>query len=112
MSVLSLRYAHAFASVAASAHLDAAAAQQQLDDFGGTLAGSRELREVLMNPSIATDQKLKVLDAELFADMFLSMIQGSTHLKRLLGIGAPLTKKQMQSRVRYAVDLFLTAHAI
>jgi F-type H+-transporting ATPase subunit delta len=63
MSVLSLRYAHAFASVAASSHLDAAAAQQQLDDFNGTLAGSRELREVLMNPSIGTEQKLRVLDA-------------------------------------------------
>jgi F-type H+-transporting ATPase subunit delta len=63
MSVLSLRYAHAFASVAASSHLDVAAAQQQLNDFSGTLAGSRELREVLMNPSIANDQKLKVLDA-------------------------------------------------
>jgi F-type H+-transporting ATPase subunit delta len=63
MSVLSLRYAHAFASVAASSHLDVAAAQQQLSDFSGTLAGSRELREVLMNPSIANEQKLKVLDA-------------------------------------------------
>jgi len=63
MSVLSLRYAHAFASVAATSHLDAAAAQQQLDDFSKTFAGSRELREVLMNPSIANDQKLKVLDA-------------------------------------------------
>jgi F-type H+-transporting ATPase subunit delta len=63
MSAVSLRYAHAFASVAASAHLDATAAQQQLNDFAGTLAGSRELREVLMNPSIPTDQKLKVLDA-------------------------------------------------
>ena len=62
MSVLSLRYAHAFASVAASSHLNTAAAQQQLDDFSGTLAGSRELREVLMNPSITTEQKLKVLD--------------------------------------------------
>jgi F-type H+-transporting ATPase subunit delta len=63
MSVLSLRYAHAFASVAASSRLDVAAAQQQLDDFSKTLAGSRDLREVLMNPSIANDQKLKVLDA-------------------------------------------------
>jgi F-type H+-transporting ATPase subunit delta len=63
MSVLSLRYAHAFASVATSSHLDTAAAQQQLDDFSKTLAGSRELREVLMNPSIAAEQKLKVLDA-------------------------------------------------
>jgi F-type H+-transporting ATPase subunit delta len=63
MSVVSLRYAHAFASVAASSHLDANAAQQQLDDFAGTLAGSHQLREVLMNPSITTEQKLKVLDA-------------------------------------------------
>jgi F-type H+-transporting ATPase subunit delta len=63
MSVLSLRYAHAFASVAASSHLDTTAAQQQLNDFSGTLAGSRELREVLMDPSIANEQKLKVLDA-------------------------------------------------
>jgi F-type H+-transporting ATPase subunit delta len=63
MSVLSLRYAHAFASVAASSHLDTAAAQQQLRDFSGTLAGSRELREVLMDPSIPNEQKLKVLDA-------------------------------------------------
>jgi F-type H+-transporting ATPase subunit delta len=63
MSALTLRYAHAFASVAASNHLDANAAQQQLRDFSETLAGSRELREVLMNPSIVNEQKLKVLDA-------------------------------------------------
>ncbi len=63
MSVISLRYAHAFASVAESSHLDTGAAQQQMKDFAGTLAGSRELREVLMNPSIANEQKLKVLDA-------------------------------------------------
>jgi F-type H+-transporting ATPase subunit delta len=63
MSVLSLRYAHAFASVADSSNLDTTAAQQQLDDFSKTFAGSRELREVLMNPSIPNEQKLKVLDA-------------------------------------------------
>jgi F-type H+-transporting ATPase subunit delta len=63
MSVISLRYAHAFASVAESSHLDSGAAQQQMKDFAGTLADSHELREVLMNPSIANDQKLKVLDA-------------------------------------------------
>ncbi len=63
MSALTLRYAHAFASVAASNHLDANAAQQQLRDFSDTLADSHELREVLMNPSIANEQKLKVLDA-------------------------------------------------
>ncbi len=63
MSVVALRYAHAFASVVASQNLDAEAAQQQLRDFCGTFQGSRELREVLMDPAIARDQKLKVLDA-------------------------------------------------
>ena len=63
MSALTLRYAHAFASVAASNHLDVQAAQQQLRDFSDTFADSEELREVLMNPSIAGEQKLKVLDA-------------------------------------------------
>ncbi|MDQ2835235.1 MAG: ATP synthase F1 subunit delta [Acidobacteriota bacterium] len=63
MSVLSLRYAHAFASVATQNHLDPTAAQQQLADFSGTLADSRQLREVLMSPAIETATKLKVLDA-------------------------------------------------
>jgi len=63
MSVISLRYAHAFAAVAAASHLDTNAAQQQLNDFAQTLAGSHELREVLMNPSIPSAQKLRVLDA-------------------------------------------------
>ena len=63
MSVIALRYANALSLVAGSSKLDVKAAQQQLDDFAGTLSGSRELREVLMNPSIATEQKLKVLDA-------------------------------------------------
>ncbi|HMH13105.1 MAG TPA: ATP synthase F1 subunit delta [Edaphobacter sp.] len=63
MSVVALRYAHAFASVAASTRIDTNAAQQQLRDFSGTLADSHDLREVLMNPSIAVEQKHKILDA-------------------------------------------------
>ena len=63
MSVVALRYAHAFAEVVESQKLDVAAAQQQLEDFRGTFKASRELREVLMNPAIAGEQKLKVLDA-------------------------------------------------
>jgi F-type H+-transporting ATPase subunit delta len=63
MSVIALRYAHAFASVVASQKLDADAAQQQLEDFRQTFQGSRELREVLADPVIPREQKLKVLDA-------------------------------------------------
>ncbi len=61
--VYALRYAHAFAAVAASAQLDVAAAQKQMQDFVDLFRGNRELREVLENPSIPTDQKLAVLDA-------------------------------------------------
>ena len=63
MSAITLRYAHAFASVVASQKLDTAAVMQQLEDFNQTFHGSRELREVLMNPAISSDQKLKVVDA-------------------------------------------------
>jgi F-type H+-transporting ATPase subunit delta len=57
------RYARAFAEVAESARLDAAAAQQQIRSFAETLEGSGELREFLENPSIEIPKKLKVLDA-------------------------------------------------
>lgn len=63
MSVVTLRYAHAFASVVEAQKIDSEAAQQQLRDFRDTFQGSRELREVLMDPAIPRDQKLKVLDA-------------------------------------------------
>lgn len=62
-SVFALKYAHAFANVAASAGLDVSAAQQQMRDFAETLNGSAELREVLMDPSVPSDQKLDVVDA-------------------------------------------------
>ncbi len=63
MSVLALRYAHAFASVASSNNIDTNVVHQQLNDFSDTLAESRALREVLANPAIPSDEKLKVLDA-------------------------------------------------
>jgi len=63
MSVVALRYANAFADVTKSRQLDIPAVERQLGDFKATLAGSQDLREVLMDPSIARTQKLKVLDA-------------------------------------------------
>jgi len=63
MAAVTLRYARAFASVAASMHLDLAAAQQQMRDFAATLAGSHDLREFLADPSAPSEQKLRVLDA-------------------------------------------------
>ena len=61
-SVFAPKYAHAFASVVASAGLDASAAQEQMKDFEETFSGSRELREILEDPSVPSEQKLSVLD--------------------------------------------------
>lgn len=57
------RYARAFAEIAESAKLNVAEAQQQMNDFAETLAGSSELRAVLSNPSLEFAGKLKILDA-------------------------------------------------
>lgn len=62
-AVYAIRYAHAFASVAASNNMDVAAAQQQMRDFAGTFSDSPQLREVLTDPSIPAEQKLSVIDA-------------------------------------------------
>lgn len=62
MPVYSLRYARAFDQVATAAQLDTDQAQAQMHDFVATLSSSRDLREVLMDPSIPNEQKLRVLD--------------------------------------------------
>jgi F-type H+-transporting ATPase subunit delta len=63
MAVVTLRYAHALEAVVGSARLDAGAALGQLQDFSATLAGSAELREILGDPSLPREQKLRILDA-------------------------------------------------
>ena len=56
------RYARAFADVVASAHLDAAALDAQFNDFLGTWDGSKELRELFINPAVPALQKVAILD--------------------------------------------------
>lgn len=63
MALFAARYAQAFAEVVTAEKLDVAAVRQQLADFSATLAGSKNLCEVMGNPSIPKDQKLKVVDA-------------------------------------------------
>jgi F-type H+-transporting ATPase subunit delta len=60
---IALRYAQAFADVVKSHKLDALATQKQLTGFYEIMAESDALREVLNNPAIPNDQKLRVLDA-------------------------------------------------
>ena len=62
MAAFASRYARAFADVVASARLDTAAIDRQINDFLGTWDGSRELREVFEDPSIPAVQKVATLD--------------------------------------------------
>jgi len=62
MAAFASRYARAFADVVASAHLDAAALDHQLNDFLATWDGSRQLREVFENPAIPAPEKVGILD--------------------------------------------------
>jgi len=62
MAAVDSRYARALAAVVAEQKLDAQAVQTQLNDFAATLEDSAELREILQDPSIPEEQKLKVLD--------------------------------------------------
>jgi len=63
MAEFATRYANAFAQVVDAAKIPFADAESQLKDFAETLAESAQLREVLADPSIPVDQKIKVIDA-------------------------------------------------
>ena len=56
------RYARAFADVVASAHLNATALDRQFNDFLGTWDGSKDLRELFINPAVPATQKVSILD--------------------------------------------------
>jgi F-type H+-transporting ATPase subunit delta len=62
MSVFAARYARALADVVLDAKLNTAEVEQQLEDFAATFAGSKDLREILLNPSIPAQKRVAILD--------------------------------------------------
>ena len=62
MSAFAARYARAFADVVLEAKLNPSEVEQQLKDFAATFAGSKDLREVLLNPSIPVAKRVSILD--------------------------------------------------
>ena len=63
MAAFAAGYARALSEALTAANADVSAAQQKLQDFSGTFSGSNELREVLANPGVPHEQKLRVIDA-------------------------------------------------
>jgi F-type H+-transporting ATPase subunit delta len=55
-------YARALADVAAEAHLDPAQVESQLGDFAAAWHESAGLREVFVDPSFPTEEKVAILD--------------------------------------------------
>jgi F-type H+-transporting ATPase subunit delta len=62
MAAFAARYARAFADVVLEAKLDPATVEQQLNDFAASFAGSKDLRELLLNPSIPAAKRVSILD--------------------------------------------------
>lgn len=63
MSAFAAQYARALADVVEGARLDPVKVERQVGDFAAVLAGNRELRDALLNPSLSAKQKIGVLDA-------------------------------------------------
>ena len=63
MAAFAARYARAFADVVESDKLNPEEVKQQLEDFAATFAGSKDLTELLLNPSIPVKKRVAILDA-------------------------------------------------
>jgi len=62
MADFASRYARALADVAVDEKLPVDQVDAQLGDFLATFDGSRELREVLLNPALGAEARIRVLD--------------------------------------------------
>jgi F-type H+-transporting ATPase subunit delta len=62
MAVFAARYARAFADVVLEAKLNTTEVEHQLEDFAATFAGSKDLKELLLNPSISAQKRVAILD--------------------------------------------------
>ena len=62
MAAIAAPYARAFADVVFEAHLNADDVQQQLNDFVAAWRESVDLREVFLDPSFPSEQKVAILD--------------------------------------------------
>ncbi|MBZ5505412.1 MAG: ATP synthase F1 subunit delta [Acidobacteriia bacterium] len=74
------RYARAFAEVAVKQKLNPEKTVAELAQVATLMNESRELRNVLANPAVSREQKLKLLDA------IMSRMQGSKVLRNFLAV--------------------------
>lgn len=74
------RYARAFAEVAVKHRLNPEKTVEELEQVAALITGSRELRNVMQNPSVSREQKLKLLDA------IIQRMDGTKVLRNFLAV--------------------------
>jgi F-type H+-transporting ATPase subunit delta len=118
MSAFAARYARALADVVLEAHLKASEIQQQLKDFAAAWHVSAGLREVFLDPSIPSEEKVEVLDK---MNARLGMAQQARNFVAVLinhgridAIDEVLAafRQEMNARLSIAEVLVTTAHAL
>jgi F-type H+-transporting ATPase subunit delta len=91
------RYARAFAEVAVKHKLNAEKTVAELEQIAALITGSRELRNVMQNPAVSREQKLKLLDA---------IIQRMEATKLLRNFLAVLIDRRRIGNIAELVELF------
>jgi F-type H+-transporting ATPase subunit delta len=74
------RYARAFADVAVKHKLNPEKTVEELEQMAAVIHGSRELRNVLLNPAVSREQKLNLLDA------IIKRMGATKHLRNFLAV--------------------------
>jgi F-type H+-transporting ATPase subunit delta len=112
MAAIANRYARAFVDVVFAQKLEANRTVQEVQDFADLVKSSSELRNVLENPAVPHEQKLKLLD-ELASRTgssrpvrnFIAILVGKRRLGLLPAIAAQI-KTEMNERLGLAeVDI-------
>jgi TetR/AcrR family transcriptional repressor of mexJK operon len=87
------------------------------DDFPGIAekfyaSGPRQMQTLLAEYLSAqhTRKRMRIEDPEAAAEMFMGLLKGNLHFRRLLGIGG-MRRGEAVRTVDYAVKIFLSAHA-
>jgi len=91
------RYARAFAEVAVKQKLNPEKTVAELAQIATLMNDSRELRNVLANPAVSREQKLKLLDA------IISRMEGSKVLRNFLAV---LIDQRRMGNIGELVELF------
>ncbi len=91
------RYARAFAEVAVKQKLNPEKTVAELAQIATLMNDSRELRNVLANPAVSREQKLKLLDA------IISRMEGSKVLRNFLAV---LIDQRRIGNIGELVELF------